>query len=388
MTNHNQLFRNVFRVSYSRKYDWPNDHQWPHYLNRKTTSISNNKFRKFRRASFLSLRTTYFANLIQKQPNRLKRNYMAYVMTKRLTPLFEDPATKRDKRGLAPSVTRSLKQPCWTSTLVAWPYKRRGRPQHFLPVFETKLIFNASKYLVQYQKYWLEHWATNLNRALEKLKEFVGSTLSRFSDFKSPKVLTSSFRITLQRRSILRFYSLYKLLVLRRTPKLALYAHYLGKRKHKPLYKIYFTFHLTRLYINLWDTKNRNYVSLSAGLFLKFFQGKRSLKKNKIFRLLLVRFFRKILIVSGIKNVSLYLKKTPRDTTELFNVLNQPLPAPFFDPVQQKKVIETWQNHHTLDVRYLYFLRAISFTNMKVKKKGRLKRKIARKIIKKNKIMD
>jgi hypothetical protein len=107
-----------------------------------------------------------------------------------------------------------------------------------------------------------------------------------------------------------------------------------------------------------------------------------------MFRLLLVRFFRKLLIISKIKNVIIVLKKTPRDTNEIFSYLNNPLPAPFFDPVIKERITESLTNYHKLEVRYLYFLKTVSFTNMKYRQKGRLKRKIARKVIKKNRITD
>ena len=167
-----------------------------------------------------------------------------------------------------------------------------------------------------------------------------------------------------------------------------MYVLHLSKREVHYAYRVFFTFNLTRLYINLWDCGRRNYASLSVGLFLKFFNKKRALKKNRVFRFLLVRFFRKLLITANIKNMALVFKRTPRDLLEIFRFLCSPLKAPFFNPVTQKVIEETRHKYHKLNIRYLYFLKSISYTSMKYRKKGRVKRKISRKVIKKNKLMD
>lgn len=281
-------------------------------------------------------------------------------------------------------------QPKWNSTSRAnlFVRNRRKSPKSLISYSVTKPIFVTQKYLTTYQYFWTNLWSSNFQNFIDQHISHVKEALSKKKHLTDRNYLTTHFLLDRQRHIVTRFYTLYKLLVLRNVTKFSLYLQYLGKLEATHLYKIYFTFTLTRFYINLWDVQNRNYVSLSVGLFLKFFQSKRSLKKNRMFRLLLVRFFRKLLIISKIKNVIIVLKKTPRDTNEIFSYLNNPLPAPFFDPVIREHITESLTDYHKLEVRYLYFLKAVSFTNMKYRQKGRLKRKIARKVIKKNRITD
>ena len=82
------------------------------------------------------------------------------------------------------------------------------------------------------------------------------------------------------------------------------------------------------------NSNKRLYITLSVGLFLKFFQNKKSLKKNKLFKLLLAKYLRKLLIVSGIKNIYVYIKKTPLFVQEIFHLLTSPLVKPFFNPIK------------------------------------------------------
>lgn len=64
------------------------------------------------------------------------------------------------------------------------------------------------------------------------------------------------------------------------------YVYHLKPRKDVAIYKLYLTFTSTRLFINLVSRGGRkyNYLSLSVGLFLKFFKNKKSFKKIKLLK--------------------------------------------------------------------------------------------------------
>jgi hypothetical protein len=153
-------------------------------------------------------------------------------------------------------------------------------------------------------------------------------------------------------------------------------------------YSVYFNFRSNKFFISILNSKGRLYTSLSVGLFLKFFQNKKSLKKNKLFKLLLSKYLRKLLIVSNIKNIYLYIKRTPTHIYEICNLLTSPLPKPFFNPLKGVSVIESNEKHYNLNIRYIYFSKIKSYTSMKVCRKGRLKRKIQKRILKSNRITD
>lgn len=170
------------------------------------------------------------------------------------------------------------------------------------------------------------------------------------------------------------------------------FSHYLYHRKQVPAavynYRLYFTFTPSRFYINLCDYNGLNYLSLSVGLLLKFFKYQKSLKKNKSLKFLLVKFLRKLLLVSKVNDLTVFIKRTPALVSEVFKFLLSPLPAPFNDPITNQQVFEEGSQIYSLRIWYLYFMKTVSYTSMKGRQKGRVKRKIARKVISKNRITD
>lgn len=184
------------------------------------------------------------------------------------------------------------------------------------------------------------------------------------------------------------FLTLYHVLNLRTFFKFFQFVQQYNINSKSSFYKIYFNFRVNRFFVSVVNSKGRVYTSLSVGLFLKFFQNKKSLKKNKLFKLLLAKYLRKLLIIADIKNVYLYIRRTPTHIHELCTLLTSPLQKAFFNPITGLEVSETSRKHHTLDIRYIFFNKIKSFTNMKVCRRGRLKRKIQRRIIKSNRITD
>ena len=155
------------------------------------------------------------------------------------------------------------------------------------------------------------------------------------------------------------------------------------------IYKLYLTFTSNRLFINLLNAPGKNYVSLSVGLFLKFFKNKKSFKKNKLVKLLLMKYVRKLLIISGIKNLYLYVQKKPLFFQELCKTLTTPLVNSFYNPISSTFVNEINNGQISpFHIRYLFFRQTKSFSLMRQSRQGRLKRKIMRRIIRTNRIAD
>lgn len=153
-------------------------------------------------------------------------------------------------------------------------------------------------------------------------------------------------------------------------------------------YKLFFNFRVNRLFVNLVSPFGRNYVSLSGGPLLKFFGNRKSLKKSKTFKLLIVKFLRKLLVISGISSVNLYFKGRISSVNEIVGTLLSPLASPFYDPLRGVTVAESTDTGFAMTVRYMIFDNIKSFTNMKSRSKGRLKRKIYRRVVKSNRITD
>lgn len=155
-------------------------------------------------------------------------------------------------------------------------------------------------------------------------------------------------------------------------------------------HNLYLTFYNTRLYINLVNLKGLNCCSLSVGLLLKFFKNKKSLKKNKLLKILLMKYIRKLLIVADIRYINLVIKKTPVFLNELFNAFTTPIIAPFFNPITKTVYndITSTLTKPAFNIKNLVFLKFKPYNSMKGHRKGRLKRKIMRRIVKSNRICD
>jgi len=155
-------------------------------------------------------------------------------------------------------------------------------------------------------------------------------------------------------------------------------------------HNLYLTFSATRLYINLVNLKGLNCCSLSVGLLLKFFKNKKSFKKNKLLKILLMKYIRKLLIVADIRYIDLYVKKTPVFFNELFNAFTTPIIAPFFNPITKTMYNDAVStlSKQACSIRLMIFMKFKPYNFMKGHRKGRLKRKIMRRVVKLNRICD
>lgn len=259
----------------------------------------------------------------------------------------------------------------------------------FLPptnsIVEKDAIVRADA-LSLYRKFWNRTWKSNLSRVIRQFtKNYTPKVLK--SDHVGLIMTTLTTRLFYEK--VRNLCSFYKILFSR---SLNFLGGFIYHRKNDVIfaydYKVYFTFHPSRFYINLRSYTNINYFSLAVGLLLKFFKYKKSLKKTKTFKFLLVKFFRKLLITTNMQRFVLFFKRSPVLLNEVIRFLTQPLIAPFYDPVRDRTVLEDENKPYLLQVHYIYFLKSVSYTKMKNKQKGRLKRKITKKIVRKNRIVD
>ena len=137
-----------------------------------------------------------------------------------------------------------------------------------------------------------------------------------------------------------------------------------------------------KIYFN-FITKKKNLTSLSTGLFIKFFEKKKSLKKSKLLKLLIIKYFKKLFIILNLKKFILIIKKNPILLFEIINLL-------FKTPIIIKKIKKIFYKIKLKipTMSYLFFLENKSYTINKLKQTGRIKRKIMKKLIIKNHIID
>ena len=167
---------------------------------------------------------------------------------------------------------------------------------------------------------------------------------------------------------------------------------YLRARKAKHLevrHYLQFKFKGSKLSINLLDiVRKRTHISITPGLFLKYFQNKKSLKKNKSMKILMVKFLRKLLLVLKLKNVIVLSRGVPVYLELLLSTLFRPLSHPFTDPIAGSIIDETQDEKNNINVSSIMFINIKPFGSQKAKKKGRVKRKIRRKLVRLNSVID
>ena len=145
-----------------------------------------------------------------------------------------------------------------------------------------------------------------------------------------------------------------------------------------------------RFFPFLKNIKNHNYFMLSLGLFSKYIKKKKSFKKQKINYIVLSNFIRKILIFSKFKKLTLLIKKTPKYFYEILNTLNKPSIRLYQNPFLKNNIINEKKNK----IEFFFYYTNVMFIDnkyygtKKVKKKGRLKRKIQKRINKMNNVLD
>jgi hypothetical protein len=163
---------------------------------------------------------------------------------------------------------------------------------------------------------------------------------------------------------------------------------FLKKKKNRPLYHLILTFRNNKMFVNINDRLKRNYFFISTGLFIKYFEKKKLFKKSKVIRTLLIKYLRKIFLLINFPRTILIVKKNPIFFLDFLNLFNQQIPHKFHEPLTNREIIDNKPNKNITKFLYFIFLNAENFTKNKTKKQGRVKRKIFRKIVSRNSIID
>jgi hypothetical protein len=102
----------------------------------------------------------------------------------------------------------------------------------------------------------------------------------------------------------------------------------------------------------------------------------------------MAKYLRKLFIISKIKNLILIVKKTPVFINEIINFFNLPIAHKFLNPIEQKIIEESYNSSLSFKFLYFIFMENKNFSKNKLPQKGRIKRKILRKVTFENKIVD
>lgn len=102
----------------------------------------------------------------------------------------------------------------------------------------------------------------------------------------------------------------------------------------------------------------------------------------------MAKYTRKIFLISKIKKLFLIVKNNPTFLMEFLKNLNTPIIHKFLNPYTNEFIDETESQSYNFKIVYFMFFKNVGFTKKKMKQRGRIKRKIARKLILKNQLID
>lgn len=150
-----------------------------------------------------------------------------------------------------------------------------------------------------------------------------------------------------------------------------------------------FYFKVTTMAINIESSRPKyNLLSLNPGpVFSKFFE-KKHLKNKRQTQTLLMRFLRKVMFFLKLQNFNLIVRGIPFNLKLLLKVLNTPISHTVRSPFPNNEVFTDSVGNFQLRIWIIRFVKTLFFGKRKLKKKGRIKRKVARKILTANRLTD
>lgn len=154
------------------------------------------------------------------------------------------------------------------------------------------------------------------------------------------------------------------------------------------IYLLSLNFKRLRFFPGFKTTKGTDFAHLSLGLLNSHFRKGKFFLKSKIVYLALASFFRKILIFSGIKTFFLHINRNPKYFLEILNTLLEPVINTYQNPFNVGKTINEQQWNPSFLFHSVIFTNPKPYGKVKVKQKGRLKRKISSRIISINRVLD
>ncbi len=172
-------------------------------------------------------------------------------------------------------------------------------------------------------------------------------------------------------------------------PRTQLYLKVSKQRKRIIYHQVWFRFNKNRLILSLYTpAKVKTHFYVSVGIFMKHFKHKKSLRKSRSLKILMMRFLRKVLIALRLANIELCFRGVPFYLNLLLASLFRPIPHLIPDPLHEDIIDEASNPKRNLNVSSIIFTNPKPFGYLKPKKRGRVKRKIRRKLYRFNVVSD
>jgi len=137
------------------------------------------------------------------------------------------------------------------------------------------------------------------------------------------------------------------------------------------------------------EGKTPVFFNSSLGMLSNFFSKSKSFLRQKASYLLSAAFLRKVMLYLGLKQLTLVIRGIPLYLQEILSTILTPGKRTYDHPLRSsQQVVDENTRPHRFGFEYVIFTSLKPHSIMKKKKKGRLKRKIAKKIVLLNNILD
>lgn len=167
---------------------------------------------------------------------------------------------------------------------------------------------------------------------------------------------------------------------------LAIYAR--NYQRYQPYHIIRWSTRSNKMILLLQNKHMRTYVHLYSGLFIKFFEKRKALRKSKLMTLTMFHYFRTLLLLAPYRRFIFIIKGPTPYINELFSIL-QRKPQALIAHLQPRPGDLMFEKlKQTMKFLYLFFLRNQTYCFTKIKSRGRIKRKIRRRLVKQSHIPD
>ena len=160
--------------------------------------------------------------------------------------------------------------------------------------------------------------------------------------------------------------------------------------KNKSIFKLDFNFNRNRFFPQLrtsWS-KSQTIFNLSLGVLAKKFSSKKKFIRSKSSYILAASYLRRFLVTISSIRIHINVVGLPIYLVEILKTILNQTNALYKDPYDSSRVVNEKADNMPLGVGYLKFIRNKSFTPLKRKKVGRLKRKISKRIKTINNLLD
>ena len=153
-------------------------------------------------------------------------------------------------------------------------------------------------------------------------------------------------------------------------------------------YVLMFNFKRKRFFPSLFEPSKGSYFFLSLGMIASRYNRGKSNITSKLNYLTTASLVRKLLLFTNLKQIMFIIKNNPTYLSELISTIFKHSIRQYVNPYDKITIEDEKFIKLNLKISHLLFVHNKPYSFMKEKKKGRLKRKIQKKVILKNRVLD